>query len=90
MNFENIKKIHFERLGKFRMELFVYGRHVVSVMRCPSCKRETTFFRRKGLLKIKCDYCSFESIMSLGDWIKKTIYEEKLERDVQSFFENHI
>lgn len=84
MNLENIEKIHFEYLGKFRID---WGPKVISVMKCPICKNETTFFRRKGLLKIKCDNCPFETIVSLIEWVGHIVYEEKLNRDIQSFFE---
>ena len=82
----NYDKIKFEWLGKCRRTTIVYGKYKTYVLRCPICKSETTFFRRKGMLKIKCDKCPYEMITTISGWIHRVVQPYQLDRLVSAFF----
>ena len=80
------EKIKFEWLGKYRMTSNIYGKIKTYVMKCPICRAETTFFRRKGVLKISCDVCPYELITGISAWVKQSVDINQLERDLHDFF----
>jgi len=87
MKFINYDKIIFQYLGKYKIQSNVYGKQKLYVMNCPSCRHDTTFYRRKGLLKIKCDFCTWECILPFSQWLPNAINDIELERNIQNFLE---
>lgn len=81
----NYDKITFQRLGKFRRAYNIKGKLRAFVMKCPICKAETTFYRRKGVLKIKCDRCPYEMITKISKWVGEIA---DYSRSIREFFIN--
>jgi ribosomal protein L37AE/L43A len=78
--------IEFTMLGKYRRTVNMYGKITHSVFKCPVCRSETTFYRRKGVLRIRCDNCPYENITSLSEWIKNSESENVVLKNIEDFF----
>lgn len=62
---------NFKCIGKYFEPHKMFNKEI-NLIKCPSCRGEITFFKRKGILKLKCDNCSYQTIIKAKDWNKRT------------------
>ena len=65
----NYDKIKWKLLGTYLQLQKVYGKDV-NIFKCPCCRADVILYRRKGLIKLKCQRCNYENITKANELFK--------------------
>lgn len=76
-------KIKWEFLGKHSVEIKSFGK-AFNNFKCPICRSDLTLYRRKSLLKTKCNKCAWQNVSKVNDMLKTR--EEDISKNFGAIF----